>query len=199
MCDFYVCNHGRMLKNIHYHSPSFSPFFYTFTRPSPFLCRDVFRRERLDRILVDHFLREGLYDAAKALVSSTPGLGISLNSSGSLLDCDTVVFDKRTYFCTHIPSFLYISIFCHTCCFALSFISLFLSLSLSLSPASLVNIDVFESSQNIERLLAQRQCEAALKWCHDNSSRLTKLKSTLEFKLRLQQFIEVSGSGSVIA
>jgi hypothetical protein len=62
---------------------------------------------------------------------------------------------------------------------------------LSYSLGELVNIDVFEASQAVEVALMNKSCTLALKWCADNSSRLTKLKSTLEFKLRMQEFIEV--------
>jgi len=39
--------------------------------------------------------------------------------------------------------------------------------------------------------LKNRSCEVALKWCHVNKSKLTRLNSTFEFKLIFQEFIEL--------
>jgi len=55
----------------------------------------------------------------------------------------------------------------------------------------LVNADVFITARNVENSLENKQLELCLAWCHDNRSRLRKLKSNLEFTLHLQQFIEL--------
>eukprot|EP00048_Salpingoeca_helianthica_P021201 m.10920 g.10920 ORF g.10920 m.10920 type:complete len:378 (-) comp5697_c0_seq1:106-1239(-) len=93
-----------------------------------------YRRERLDRILVDFFLREGFYETAKKLADSS---GI-------------------TY---------------------------------------LVPFDVFATARAVEERLRMHDCTAALKWCKENSHRLAKLKSTFEFKVRLQEFVELVRRG----
>jgi macrophage erythroblast attacher len=54
-----------------------------------------------------------------------------------------------------------------------------------------VDIDVFVKSRDVIDGLSIRTCTAALQWCVDNKSRLRKLNSTLEFQLRLQEFLEM--------
>ncbi|KAI8813673.1 CTLH/CRA C-terminal to lish motif domain-containing protein [Cladochytrium replicatum] len=54
----------------------------------------------------------------------------------------------------------------------------------------LVDIDLFATAQNIEATLRNRSCTECLQWCNDNKSNLRKIKSTLEFNLRLQEYIE---------
>lgn len=61
--------------------------------------------------------------------------------------------------------------------------------------AGLVNSDLFEGSRQVEIGLRQHSCTAALEWCRANRARLVKLKSTLEFKIRLQEFVETLRSG----
>eukprot|EP00911_Craspedida_sp_UC1_P000464 UC1_evm3s351 len=56
---------------------------------------------------------------------------------------------------------------------------------------SLVNTDVFVQAKPIEQALRAHDCGPALAWCAANSERLTRLRSTLAFRLRLQQFIEL--------
>ncbi|XP_078488168.1 E3 ubiquitin-protein transferase MAEA [Ciona intestinalis] len=55
----------------------------------------------------------------------------------------------------------------------------------------LVNTDVFITAWEVEQSLERKECETCLAWCHDNRSRLRKLKSPLEFSVHLQQFIEL--------
>eukprot|EP00040_Diaphanoeca_grandis_P040592 m.261933 g.261933 ORF g.261933 m.261933 type:complete len:387 (+) comp43822_c0_seq1:226-1386(+) len=61
-----------------------------------------------------------------------------------------------------------------------------------------VNLGVFKTARVVEEALANQDCSVALEWCQSNKSRLTKLKSTLEFKLRLQQYIELLRNGQRI-
>ena len=61
--------------------------------------------------------------------------------------------------------------------------------------AELVNSDLFEGSRQVEIGLRQHSCTAALEWCRSNRARLVKLKSTLEFKIRLQEFVEALRAG----
>lgn len=43
----------------------------------------------------------------------------------------------------------------------------------------------------VVRAIRSRDCSVALQWCADNRARLKKIKSKLEFKLRVQEFIEL--------
>ncbi|KAF7990597.1 hypothetical protein HCN44_000402 [Aphidius gifuensis] len=88
------------------------------------------RRQRLDRMLVEYFLRKGYYKTARKLADTT-----------DLQD--------------------------------------------------LTNIDVFMVSREVEISLANHETARCLGWCHDNRSKLRKLGSTMEFNLRVQEFIEL--------
>lgn len=55
----------------------------------------------------------------------------------------------------------------------------------------MVDIDLFTSSRDIEETLQRGSCTECLQWCNDNKHRLKKMKSTLEFDLRLQEYIEL--------
>ncbi|KAL1918931.1 uncharacterized protein VTP21DRAFT_2312 [Calcarisporiella thermophila] len=57
---------------------------------------------------------------------------------------------------------------------------------------ALVDIELFLQSKKVEEaLIARRSCTEALQWCSENKSSLRKMKSTLEFQLRLQEYIEL--------
>lgn len=88
------------------------------------------RRKRLDRMIVEYFLRNGYYNAA-----------ITLAEKSEIKD--------------------------------------------------LTNIDIFLTSREVEKSLANRETSKCLIWCHDNKSKLRKLKSNMEFNLRMQEFIEL--------
>lgn len=88
------------------------------------------KKKRLDRMLVDHFLRSGYYDSA-------------------------------------------------------------ISLALHSQIEGLTNIDLFLVSRQVEDSLKSRETCRCLSWCHDNKSKLRKIKSSLEVKLRQQEFIEL--------
>ena len=55
----------------------------------------------------------------------------------------------------------------------------------------LVDIDVFEKAEAIIQSLKARDCGQAIEWCSLNRSKLAKIKSPLEFRLRLQMFVEL--------
>jgi len=55
-----------------------------------------------------------------------------------------------------------------------------------------VDIDVFSDIQRIEKALSNHSCVEALAWCNENKVTLRKAKSTLEFELRLQEYIELA-------
>lgn len=51
--------------------------------------------------------------------------------------------------------------------------------------------DVFMVSREVEKSLANHETARCIGWCHDNRSKLRKLGSTMEFNLRVQEFIEL--------
>ncbi|CAA7407654.1 unnamed protein product [Spirodela intermedia] len=55
----------------------------------------------------------------------------------------------------------------------------------------LVDIDVFLDAKRVIDALQNEEVAPALAWCAENKTRLKKSKSTLEFQLRLQEFIEL--------
>lgn len=55
----------------------------------------------------------------------------------------------------------------------------------------LTNIELFIASREIEKSLEIRDTSKCLIWCHENRSKLRKQKSTMEFNLRVQDFIEL--------
>jgi len=93
------------------------------------------RRVRLDRMLVEYFLRQGFYTTA-----------IELASSSGIED--------------------------------------------------LTNIEVFLTAREVEESLSRCDITKCLAWCHDNKSKLRKMKSTLEFQVRLQEFLELVKCGN---
>lgn len=56
---------------------------------------------------------------------------------------------------------------------------------------TLVDIDLFMDIGRIEQALSDKSCTEALTWCNENKVALRKIKSTLEFDLRLQEYIEL--------
>ncbi|KND01537.1 glucose-induced degradation complex subunit FYV10 [Spizellomyces punctatus DAOM BR117] len=55
----------------------------------------------------------------------------------------------------------------------------------------LVDIELFAESRQVEEALKNRNCTECLRWCTDNRSSLEKIQSTLEFNIRLQEYIEL--------
>ena len=94
----------------------------------------VWRKTRLDRMLVEHFLRSGFYNSAIRLARAA---GIT----------------------------------------------------------GLTNIGLFLVAKEVEEALAARDTAKCLAWCHDNRSRMRKMRSTLEFNIRLQEYVELVKSG----
>ncbi|CAI8047840.1 E3 ubiquitin-protein transferase MAEA [Geodia barretti] len=92
--------------------------------------KTAWRQVRVDRMLVDHFLRAGYYTSAYKLSESS---GIT----------------------------------------------------------ELVDVDIFMVCQRVEEALRSHDTGPCLAWCYENRSKLRRLKSTLEFQLRLQDFIEL--------
>lgn len=65
------------------------------------------------------------------------------------------------------------------------------SLATTSDIEDLTNIDVFMVAKEVEESLAMGDVSKCLAWCHDNKSKLRKMKSTLEFNVRLQELIEL--------
>ncbi|KAJ3228058.1 GID complex subunit containing RING finger motif [Chytriomyces hyalinus] len=63
----------------------------------------------------------------------------------------------------------------------------------------LVDIELFSQSKMIEDALKRRSCAECLQWCKENSSGLKKIKSHLEFNLRLQEYVELVRSQNLTA
>lgn len=60
----------------------------------------------------------------------------------------------------------------------------------------LVNVALFREYLEMEDALQHRRdCAPALAWCEANADRLQRLKSTLRFRLQLQQFVELVRRG----
>ncbi|KAF7316383.1 hypothetical protein MIND_00157100 [Mycena indigotica] len=57
---------------------------------------------------------------------------------------------------------------------------------------TLVDIDLFADIKRIEAALESHSCTEALAWCSENKAALRKMKSTLEFDLRFQEYIELT-------
>lgn len=55
-----------------------------------------------------------------------------------------------------------------------------------------MDIDLFIDIRRIENSLKSHCCTEALTWCSENKAALRKAKSTLEFDLRLQEYIELA-------
>ncbi|CAG9772796.1 unnamed protein product [Ceutorhynchus assimilis] len=53
------------------------------------------------------------------------------------------------------------------------------------------NIDIFLNSSEVEKSLTNHETQKCISWCHENKSKLRKLKSTMEFNLRVQEFVEL--------
>lgn len=54
----------------------------------------------------------------------------------------------------------------------------------------LTNVDIFQVSRDVEHDLKLRQTAKCSTWCIDNKSKLRKISSTIEFQLRVQEFVE---------
>ncbi|XP_023328951.1 macrophage erythroblast attacher [Eurytemora carolleeae] len=93
-----------------------------------------FMKLRLERILVEHFLRAGFYESA-----------LQLSKSSDICD--------------------------------------------------LVNLEVFLAAKEVEESLNAGDISKCLAWCHENKSKLRKMKSSLEFNVRIQEFIEYIKAG----
>uniref|UniRef100_A0A2P2I8J8 E3 ubiquitin-protein transferase MAEA n=1 Tax=Hirondellea gigas TaxID=1518452 RepID=A0A2P2I8J8_9CRUS len=56
---------------------------------------------------------------------------------------------------------------------------------------NLTNLELFETAYEVELSLQRKDVSKCLAWCHENKSKLKKLNSSLEFNIRLQEFVEL--------
>ncbi|KAL1936527.1 hypothetical protein VTP01DRAFT_661 [Rhizomucor pusillus] len=59
----------------------------------------------------------------------------------------------------------------------------------------MVDVQLFAQSEKVEEALRNHSCKECLHWCSENRSSLKKQNSTLEFNLRLQEYIELARAG----
>ncbi|KAI7859484.1 CTLH/CRA C-terminal to lish motif domain-containing protein [Circinella umbellata] len=59
----------------------------------------------------------------------------------------------------------------------------------------MVDVQLFAQSEKVEESLRNHSCKECLQWCSENRSSLKKQDSTLEFNLRLQEYIELARAG----
>ncbi|GAA98638.1 uncharacterized protein L969DRAFT_95136 [Mixia osmundae IAM 14324] len=55
----------------------------------------------------------------------------------------------------------------------------------------LVDAALYDEMRRIDAALAERKVTEALSWCKENATGLKRIKSSLEFELRLQEFVEL--------
>lgn len=96
------------------------------------------KRKRLDRMMVEYFLREGYYNTALELAQSS-------------------------------------------------------------NIEDLTSLELFMVAKSIEESLQRHDTSKCLNWCHENKSKLRRTKSTLEFNLRQQEFIELVRNSEYVA
>lgn len=53
------------------------------------------------------------------------------------------------------------------------------------------NVDIFQVIREVEKDLSQHNTAKCIMWCIDNKSKLRKINSNIEFKIRQQEFIEL--------
>lgn len=67
-------------------------------------------------------------------------------------------------------------------------------LALESDLMEMADFELFEHDAKIEAELREGKCTKALLWCAENRTALKKLKSTFEFNLKLQEFVELARS-----
>ncbi len=123
-------------------------------------------RKRLDRLLVDHLLHSGYYNAAELLTSES-NIKVHLKSGrNSLLEA-------------HLLALCHADRHQESCCVVKA-------LMVKLLMQDLVDLHVFAGAQKVVSDLKHHDCTAALAWCEEHRSRLKKAKNKLEFRLRMQ-------------
>lgn len=99
--------------------------------------------------------------------------------------CHQPLHCLQVYYCTLHPPLP------HSVCIAAFHVSAAGSLADETGSEPLSDMHIFRQAQRVIDSLRQHDCSAALTWCADNRVRLKKVKSSLEFKLRMQEFLEL--------
>lgn len=68
-------------------------------------------------------------------------------------------------------------------------------LAMSQGIEQIVDTDIFRESRVVIEALRKKDCSEGLRWCNENKRRLQKVQSKLEFRLRLQEFVEHARAG----
>lgn len=55
----------------------------------------------------------------------------------------------------------------------------------------LTNLEIFQTTREVEEDLTNHRTGKCIAWCNDNKSKLRKINSTIEFQLRVQEFVEL--------
>lgn len=76
-------------------------------------------------------------------------------------------------------------------CLRQGFYETAMQLSTEAGINDLTNIEIFLICRDIENSLSSKDTSKCLAWCHDNKSKLRKINSNLEFRLRKQDFVEL--------
>ncbi|OAE26085.1 hypothetical protein AXG93_1480s1090 [Marchantia polymorpha subsp. ruderalis] len=138
---------------------------------------------RVERILVDYMLRSSYYDTAVKLAESA-NIQAFCNADVHGTTHLTVKMCSLMKVCTANHEFQ-----------ESSDLRGQLNETSSGTPLSfltdLADIDIFLDARKVFEALENRDCTEALAWCAENKSKLKKAKSKFEFKLRLQEFIEL--------
>lgn len=69
------------------------------------------------------------------------------------------------------------------------------ALAASAGIQPLVELHIFAGAQRVVEGLRAHDCGLALAWCEEHRARLRKARSRLEFKLRVQEFVELVRAG----
>lgn len=55
----------------------------------------------------------------------------------------------------------------------------------------LTNLEIFQTTREVEQDLTNHRTAKCIAWCNDNKSKLRKINSNIEFQLRVQEFVEL--------
>ncbi|XP_055323278.1 E3 ubiquitin-protein transferase MAEA [Sitodiplosis mosellana] len=55
----------------------------------------------------------------------------------------------------------------------------------------LTNLEIFQTTREVEEDLRRHNTAKCIAWCNDNKSKLRKISSNIEFQLRVQEFVEL--------
>jgi macrophage erythroblast attacher len=62
----------------------------------------------------------------------------------------------------------------------------------------MIEAEVFAAARKVVDGLRKRSCAEGLQWCQENRVRLKKIQSNLEFRLRVQEYVQFVKAGKVV-